>query len=431
MKVVILHYHLNPGGITRIIESQIRAIYSASEGTTLSVLIGNDSKSVDLSGTIIQVNSILDYRNPSLEEEHFEENALTIAAVIKSNLSDSSVLHCHNPNLGKNPALTLAVYRLAMEGHAVVNHCHDFPEDRPANLEILEKFLPRLTGLPLSEILYPNLSRYHFITLNSCDYERILKKEIPASRIHLLPNPVSLLKQNMEIVDPVLKKKICRRLGFDTHRKICTYPVRAIERKNLGEFILLAALFTDEAIFTVTQPPMNPLELPLYNRWKNFCMERSICVKFESGREVNHEELIHISDFCITTSVREGFGMVYLEPWLAGTPVIGRDLPCVTNDLRKHGIEFSRLYSGLYLEKNEQMVDFKDLEIEHQEKFIAEIASHESTRSKFLRDNPFLMHILDDFPPDVILRNQIRIKEEFSLEKYGNKLLAIYREVSQ
>ena len=431
MKVVILHYHLNPGGVTRIIESQVNSIQSVNESMPIKVLCGNNRGSAHIPGVSTQVNSMLNYWNANSQDEDFEKNVAAIIAIIQENLSNDTILHCHNPNLGKNPALTVAIYRLALQGYAVINHCHDFPEDRPANLEILGRFLTQSTGLTLPDILYPRLPRYHYITLNSCDLQRILKTGVPASQIHLLHNPVSFHKQGIETEDQELRRKICNALGLDASMKICTYPVRAIERKNLGEFILLAVLFSKEALFTVTQPPLNPLELPRYNRWKSFCLENNIQVKFESGRTVNHEELINISDFCITTSIREGFGMVYLEPWLAGTPVIGRDLPCVTDDLIRHGLEFSRLYPGIFVENEGQMTDFKDLTFENQERIIMEIIRHESSGSRLLQGNPFLLNFLDDFPHDMILRNQRIIKDDFSPEKYGKRLFAIYREISQ
>jgi glycosyltransferase involved in cell wall biosynthesis len=429
MKVVIVHYHLNPGGVTRIIGSQVTGIQSVSEDIPITLLCGSDPERANFHGAVTRVIDKLDYWNASRQD--FGERVDAIIEILKQHLTNHTVLHCHNPNLGKNPALTLAVYRLAGEGYPVVNHCHDFPEDRPANMEILNTFLSHSTGKALPDILYPRFPRYHFITLNSCDYRRILGAGIPDSRIHLLPNPVSWHTPINTSVDLTLKKKICNALGFSTSRKICTYPVRAIERKNLGEFILLAVLFSEEAQFTVTQPPMNPLELPRYNRWKNFCRGKGISVKFESGNEVNHEELINISDFCITTSIREGFGMVFLEPWLAGTPVIGRDIPCVTADLTAQGIEFSRLYSGIIITKEGRINDFKDLAFEHQERIITRIAGQKSARSELLRDNPFLINLLDDFPPEVIRRNKIIIKDKFSLVQDVKRLLEIYREVTQ
>jgi len=431
MKIVILHYHLNPGGVTRIIESQIKGIQSASETVELEMLCGSDENDANLSGIKKYVNELLNYRDIKSRKRKFGAEVDHLISWIKNHLTGNAVLHCHNPNLGKNPVLTLAVYRLAAEGYAVVNHCHDFPEERPANIEILKNLIPELSGLPLSQVLYPTFSRYRYITLNSCDHQGLLEKGVPGSRIHLVPNPVTLGSRITIGLKPALRNRICETLGFKQNRKICTYPVRAIKRKNIGEFILLAAMFTEEASFTITLAPKNPMELTEYNKWKDFCHKYEISVKFESGGSVNHEELINISDFCITTSMQEGFGMVYLEPWLAGTPVIGRDLPCITADLKMRGIEFQRLYPHILVRVREELVDFKNLKTADQRKMITDICCRKSVRLRLFQDNPFLLTFLDDFPQDLVNKNQEIIKSAFSTEKYGEKLLAIYSEISQ
>ncbi len=56
-----------------------------------------------------------------------------------------------------------------------------------------------------------------------------------------------------------MKADIVTRLGLDPEKKIITYPVRAIRRKNIGEFILLAVLFEGTCQFNITQAPKNPV----------------------------------------------------------------------------------------------------------------------------------------------------------------------------
>jgi glycosyltransferase involved in cell wall biosynthesis len=431
MKVLVLHYHLNPGGVTRIIESQIMGMQRVTPGITERVLCGNDAHVTRINAAMIGVDDALNYRQSWPDKEQFEKSVQQITSLIRKHLDKKTLLHCHNPNLGKNPALTLAVYRLAQEGFATLNHAHDFAEDRPVNMALLQHCIADWGRENLAAVLYPRLPRYHFITLNSCDYRRVLHAGISASRIHLFPNPVTRDKPAAPVKTEMLRDKICRILGFDPRRKICTYPVRGIARKNLGEFILLAVLFADRAEFALTQSPKNPMELPRYDRWKAFCAEHGIRIKFESGEVVNHEELINISDFCITTSIREGFGMVYLEPWLAGTPVIGRDIPCITEDLKNHGLAFPRLYSEISLDHAGGAADFKDLAPADQEAAISRIISDPTAREQLFRDNPMLEHMLDEFPAMVISDNQRIIQELFSLENYGNKLLTLYREISE
>jgi glycosyltransferase involved in cell wall biosynthesis len=212
---------------------------------------------------------------------------------------------------------------------------------------------------------------------------------------------------------------------------LCTYPVRSIERKNPGEFILFAALFAEVAEFALTLPPRNPVELPQYNQWKNFCDKQGISVKFEAGEMVNYEDLIFISDFCITTSRREGFGMVYLEPWMAGIPVIGRELPCIIKDLREHGMIFPRLYSKIVIRNSGEKLDFKDLTQDDQQDFITNLIINEQLRSSFFKDNLFLSNFFDDVAEETIALNQETIKTQFSISNYGNELFRIYQEISR
>jgi glycosyltransferase involved in cell wall biosynthesis len=431
MKIAVVHYHLNPGGVTRIIESQVQSLEAVNEGIVLTVLSGGVASNGSLSGAAIKTDTALNYWNAAWQDSDLKNIAVHITAFIKENIDSKAILHVHNAHLGKNPALTLAIYQMTMEGFRVVNHYHDFPEDRQENLSLLKHYITGVAGLPLNEVLYPDKPFCHFITLNTPDYKRIVNSGIPLSRVHLLPNPVHIANRLTSSEKKPARKKICDILGFRSSGKICTYPVRAIARKNLGEFILLAALFADKASFTVTQPPKNPAELPLYNRWKSFCLDQGIRIAFESGDIVDHEELISISDFCITTSTREGFGMAFLEPWLAGTPVIGRDLPSVTQDLKAYGIEFPRLYSSILVEASSGKQDFKDLDPVEQELIIREVIMHSPARLKLYRNNPFLAGLFDNISTDTILKNQKTVEEKFSLEQYGKELLAIYREVSQ
>ncbi len=122
-------------------------------------------------------------------------------------------------------------------------------------------------GLSSSEILYPDLPGYHFAVLNSCDFNRVIQKGIPRDKVHLLQNPVSTKSGKSHKI----RAEIISRLGLDNQKKIITYPVRAIRRKNIGEFILLAVIFQDSCQFNITQAPKNPAEVPAYLRWKLFC----------------------------------------------------------------------------------------------------------------------------------------------------------------
>ncbi len=220
---------------------------------------------------------------------------------------------------------------------------------------------------------------------------------------------------------------MAEKLSIDSSKKIVTYPVRVIKRKNIGEFILFAALYSNMANWIVTQPPKNPLEIEDYESWKEFCYDNEIDIAFEAGTKVDFEELILGSDFCITTSIREGFGMAYLEPWLMGTPVIGRNIDYVTTDIKNSGILFPLLYDKLLVSDPSGNIDFKELTICEQKNLIQEIIHDECKRDSLFISNPFLTNFLDEISEEVIKKNRQVIQEKYSLEKYGERLNEIYQ----
>jgi glycosyltransferase involved in cell wall biosynthesis len=425
MRIIILHYHLNPGGVTSIIGSQIQALKIKDPGIHVTVLCGNNSSAHMISG----IKAITDESfNYAPEENPAAVTAVEIkemAAFIKRHLTKTDILHCHNANLGKNPALTATVYSLALEGYRIVNHCHDFAEDRPDRMDALRRAFTGGIGSP-EEIMYPVKSGYQYIVLNSCDFRR-LSEHVPRASIHLLPNPVTGMADHF--TSPALKSQMCATLGIDPVKRICTYPVRAIRRKNLGEFLLLAMLYGREMSFVVTQAPRNPVEIPGYMRWKLFSEKNKLNVKFEAGDEVPYEELIRISDFCITTSIKEGFGMVFLEPWLAGTPVVGRHLPCTTDDLLDQGMMLTGLYKAIRIETSEGIVDYPQLDIEAQEAYL-DTLHQTAARDTLLQENPFLTSLFNRVPAEIIEKNKSIIKQRFSAAQYGKRLFAIYQGIS-
>ncbi len=424
MKIAILHYHLNPGGVTRIIESQVMALSRAGMNTDMIILCGNSVSESSFAHVPVIEDNCLMYDEAGKITPGFEEKVSGIRAFILKH-ANGFILHCHNPNLGKNPALTMAIYQLAREGVPIVNHCHDFPEDRPENMQRLTTMFDH-SGISSRQVLFPDLPNYHFAVLNTCDYKRVLGNGVPPARVHLLQNPVSVSSGRKQ----EMKADIVARLGLDPEKKIITYPVRAIRRKNIGECILLAVLFREACQFTITQAPKNQVEQPAYLQWKDFCIKNNIPVKFESGVIVNHEDLIRISDFCITTSIREGFGMVYLEPWLAGTPVSGRNLPCITEDLRNSGLKFPGLYEGIIIESDSGQLDFSDLEAGEQEDFMLRLAGSSQERELLLRSNPILNLLFIDVGPELIRKNGQIIRKHFSVANYGKRLFTLYRNLS-
>ena len=428
MRIAIIHHHLHPGGVTRVIESQLAALHNFSENYELSVHTGDTKTNENLSR--LQLTVFVEETIHYLPEGISDERMLTVFQKIMSYLEKiagvNDILHLHNLNLGKNPLLTLAAYRLASRGIKIINHCHDFAEDRPDNYAFLKSIIQGLFQENLTEVLYSQFQNYHYIVLTSRDFNRLAGYGIKPDRISLLPDPVTFpLKANNRIS----KDAVIEKLGLDRSLKICLYPVRAIRRKNIGEFVLLSVLFRDQASWLITQPPQNPVEKPEYTRWKKFCNTHNIPVLFEAGQAIDIHDLMPASDFCITTSMMEGFGLAFMEPWLAGIPVIGRNIEYCTSDLKRNGIQFPLLYDRFIVTFNGEKTDFKDLEQKQQQQVINDVLLKPDKGKEMVAHNPFLDDFLKPVKREIIQKNQQVIRERYSLESYGQQLHGTYKKL--
>lgn len=433
MKVAILHHHLNPGGVTRIMQLQAESLRRVFPEIEIVVITGHATNPKPFKALEIPIVEYppLDYlhRRRGLEQE-LPELLSDITNFLKSNIDRNTIIHVHNLNLGKNPVLTLALSAMARQGYHLFNHCHDFAEDRPENMKFLHEIVEDYFQEDLHRVLYPDNSTSFFATLNSFDYKRLLQKGIPEKRVLLLPNPVEVNKTEGVVVENV-REMICRTLGLDGNKLLITYPVRVIRRKNIGEFILPSALFANRAHWLVTQPPKNPVEMKPYQNWKDFCERLHLDVVFEAGLKVDFMELLTASDLCLTTSTREGFGMVFLEPWLLGTPVMGRNIGYVTRDLIESGVQFPLLYDEIEVETENGQADFATLEMEEQQQVIRHALQDAAYAEKVRLQNPMLLKLFDEVSGVVIENNRKVIEENYSLKKYAHTLYEVYRKMAE
>ena len=142
---------------------------------------------------------------------------------------------------------------------------------------------------------------------------------------------------------------------------------------------------------------------------------------------MNFEQLLIASDFCITTSYREGFGMVYLEPWLLNTPVVGRNIRYLTKDFKNDGFVFPALYNKIIFPDYPD--DFKNLPMKIQMQAISEVVAGNIKKEQIFEQNPVLDSLFKKVPAEKIEKNISIIRNNYSLEKYGIKLQNRYKKM--
>lgn len=335
MRIALIHYHLQSGGVTRVICHQLKAL--RAHGHQVVVLTGSPPPG-DFPGAFRVV--------PGLQYEFVRpviavvELATQMSVAAREALGGNpDIWHVHNHSLGKSLVLPGALSVLASQGRPLLMQIHDFAEDgRPGNFRVMLAEMAGGDREALFRLLYPRADHLHYAVLNDRDYRFLQAAGLDRQHLHLLPNPIDLGILGETESEPVRSAA-----------PLWLYPTRAIRRKNLGEFLLWSALAPRGSRFAVTSAPENPGEWKRYARWKEVAADLGLPVQFEAVGPAgpSFAELLHRADAAITTSVAEGFGMAFLEPWHLGVPVCGRDLPEITAGFREEGIVLPWSYDRL------------------------------------------------------------------------------------
>tara|TARA_R100000027_G_scaffold34143_1_gene24971 strand:+ start:8384 stop:9805 length:1422 start_codon:yes stop_codon:yes gene_type:complete len=329
MNVAILHYHFDRGGVTRVVSSTLEAFQSIPE-VHFGVLSG---RPVDCFSVPCAVLPQLNYSAATSHEADQQAlyRDLREAGRKLFHGSDPDVWHIHNPALGKNTAFSYLVHQLIREGCAVLLHEHDFAEDfRPKNYQLRE------SSRPPEVSSFPYSPRARYAVLNQRDASILRQAGLPSKYLFQLPNPV-----------PVSSPAASPNPQSD----LILYPVRALARKNLGEFLLLAHTYGSDLRWESTLPPTNSAYEPRFRQWCSIAEDLEIPARLgvAAFEDKPFEDRLIDARAIVTTSVAEGFGLSFLEPWTLGRPVFGRDLPEITGEFRSAGIQLDSFYSSFLI----------------------------------------------------------------------------------
>jgi len=482
MDIAILHYHLNRGGVTQVIANQLPALDRTAEGedrVRVAVFFGgcargwHDEMPANLRNLDVTMVNV-----PELGYDAATCRAQpeALAERLRSRLGDvgfspcQTVLHVHNPSLGKNVSLPGALALLAGEGYAMVLQIHDFAEDfRPANYQ---RMAAEFGSSALARTLYPQASHIHYAVLSRRDFAVLTQAGVARDRLHLLPNAVAAVERFPS--RDAARRELDRRFGISPRRRFLLYPVRGIRRKALGETLLWSLMVDEAAELGVTLAPRSPAERESYLRWKNLANELRLACHFELGEEdgLPLARNLAAADCVLTTSIAEGFGMAFLEPWMSRRALVGRRLPEITEDFEARGLRLDGLYDVLrapvswigrdvYAEAlatgydrvltyygrptqgveplraaalskvRNDAVDFADLDETNQEGILRAVSDSPARRRQLLELNPAITSSLTSATREsgtTIRRNREIIGASYSLAAYGRRLRGIYRD---
>ena len=436
MNIAFMHYHLKTGGVTSVIRQQLEAI-----GGTCRTLVLTGQAAPAAFPYATAVVDQLGYSGESATPF----DACTVADAILSAIhtrfgGPCDVLHVHNPTLAKNRQFLSILKCLQQKGGQLLLQIHDFAEDGRPHAYFSDE--------------YP--ADCHYGVINLRDYEILLKAGLKKKGLHRLANSVKAYKP---------------RPPPDTAETMVLYPIRAIRRKNVGEAILLSLFFNAPQTLGITLPPNSPMDIESYRGWQSLVAELNLNVRFDVGMDHDFENLVASADLIITTSITEGFGFCFLEPWLFGKLLWGRRLSAVCRDFEANGVDLTHLYTGLRIPLSwvgadcfrkrwydavtaacvlfnhsvdpkrvqaaydtitkESAVDFGLLDEALQKKVIRHLVAHRKDTGLLTRMNPFLKAPIGvTARQQLIETNRRAILKNYGQNAYRRQLIATYRKVA-
>ena len=355
MNIVILHCHFQRGGVTQVVENHVRFLKNCEQIDRVFLVSGpriGGLSNQTLSSTV-QLNAPgFDYDSQPwdadqnrLRAEQMSKDLLGLLAAHELK-PDDTVLHWHNHSLGKNTAAPLVINQLAKMGWSLLLQVHDFAEDnRPENYLRLISASGATNKYELDQFLYPRSGKIEYTALTDGDTQTLSGIGCDASTLF---NSVTLPNGD-EIDQEAALAKVRSVFDLPDHAKWTLYPVRGIRRKNVGEWLLLTQMLPEGWYSGLTLRPTTPVETASYVRWEELASTVAPQAVFDAG---HHEQLsfadnLSASCMVLSTSVAEGFGMTFLEPWLAGRSVVARRLPGVTSDFEQAGVNLNSFYDSI------------------------------------------------------------------------------------
>ena len=435
MKVAFIHYHLKTGGVTTVLRRQLEVLQGRCETLVLTGIRPDAPFPAP-----VKVIEDLGYDTPLRPPDAPEQTARAVLQAIFEHFgSPCDILHVHNPTLAKKRNFLSILDYLQNSGSRLFLQVHDFAED----------------GRPQAFYTEPYPADCHYGVINSRDFRILARSGLKPEGLHLIPNMVSGYR-----FDP---------LKTDS-KDLVLYPVRAIRRKNVGEALLLSCYFRDGETLAITQPPNSPADYPSYDDWKTFVEEHRLGVQFEAGLKQEFDELVRTARFLITTSITEGFGFSYLEPWLGGKILWGRKLTDICSDFETKGIYLDHLYRRLRVPlewigsvelfgrwrdcirqnaarfettiadeviretfheiTSDGCIDFGLLDERYQKQLIGLILGDRASARHLIALNPFLSSPgAVDSPGPLIAGNRQRVAALYGKDRYETALLRLYERI--
>jgi len=362
--LVVVHYHLRPGGVRRIIELALPYIISAASEPIESVTLASgempdaawrEELVRDMRGTQLHFFCESAFRYLSEQRSPPEVIRRRVLSALEG-LTEKfppaeTLIWAQNLGLARNLILSDELAKFsARHGLSLLSHHHDlWFENRWARWSEM-----RACGFrSLSTVARASFAagaRVCHITINRLD-NAVLSKHL-GSQTKCLPNLAQAGRTPSRSRTRAARDWLRFRLGDDG--PVWIFPTRFLRRKNLAEAVLLTRWLRPEGWLVTTAGVSSREERGYAQRLEAASRRGRWRVRFRLLTEVNGSapaigDLAAASEAMLLTSAQEGFGLPYLEAATLGKPLIARHLPNVIPDLLGLGFSFPHLYKEILI----------------------------------------------------------------------------------
>jgi Glycosyl transferases group 1 len=450
--LVVVHYHLRPGGVRRIIELALPHIISTApvplESITLASGEKPDAEWLEDLGKELRDTKVRFFCEPAfryLSEQRSSPERIrlrirsALQALTKGFPPNSALIWAHNLALGRNLILSdeLAVFSEEY-GLPLLSHHHDlWFENRWSRWSEMRSCGFRSLSA-VARASFAAAARVCHFTINRLD-SAILSQHLSKERARYLPNLARPSKAPTRASVRAARSWLRSQLGDDG--PVWISPTRFIRRKNLAEAILLTRWLRPEGWFVTTAGVSSREELRYARALKAASLQGKWRVQFELIANSNGSappiiDLISASEAILLTSAQEGFGLPYLEAAALNKPLVARHLANVVPDLLELGFHFPNLYREIFIAP-----DLLQLKAERarQEKLWRAWKSEMPRACQRLAGRPLLLDLPHDKPVPfsrLTLVGQLEVltiaaEESWSACKKENPLLQQWRNLVQ
>ena len=361
LKLIIVHFHLRPGGVRRVIELATPFLLREIPSIERVILATGEARDATwnaefrrrLAPTPLEIIVEPTFRYVS-EQTATPTLAGRICRALERLLAgaEPALVWAHNLSVGRNFVLARELVRVCDRlGHTMVTHHHDWwfdnrwqrwPEMRRSGIRTLRE----AAGIILSSKPCVRIA-----TINRADAS-VLQRHF-GKRAAWLPNLAERTSAPSTARIRAAHAWLRETIGNDA--PVWLFPCRLLRRKNIAEALLLTRWLRPEAALVVTGG-VSSADERAYARRLSAATQRhgwrlhlGVLAK-DNPRQPSVRELLAACECVLFTSVQEGFGLPFIEAADSARPLIARLLPNISPDLAEFGFHFPQTYDEVHIE---------------------------------------------------------------------------------